>query len=98
MAHDLHDHTKWYNAIPDNCTTQIFQLQAMRSQPWKLAILLNGKADEMSYKKGNLATDGMPFDELKRRAYINPAAQAANDDPNFSARIRAGRPGFQPQR
>jgi hypothetical protein len=70
----------------------------MRSQPWKLAILLNGKADEMSYKKGNLATDGMPFDELKRRAYINPAAQAANDDPNFSARIRAGRPGFQPQR
>jgi hypothetical protein len=97
LANDLHDHPKWYNAITDNCTTQIFQLQAMRSQPWKLAILLNGKADEMSYKKGNLATDGMPFDELKRRAYINPAAQAANDDPNFSARIRAGRPGFAPQ-
>lgn len=98
LANDLHDHPKWYNAITDNCTTQIFQLQAMRSQPWKLAILLNGKADEMSYKKGNLATDGMPFDELKRRAYINPVAQAANDDPNFSVRIRAGRPGFQPQR
>ena len=98
LADDLHDHTKWYNAITDNCTTQIFQLQAMRSQPWKLAILLNGKADEMSYKKGNLATDGMPFDELKRRAYINPAAQTANDDPNFSARIRAGRPGFPLQR
>jgi hypothetical protein len=56
--------------------------------------MLNGKGDEMEYKKGNLATDGLPFDELKRRAYINPAAKAANDDPDFSARIRAGRPGF----
>lgn len=94
LANDLHDHPKWYNAITDNCTTQIFQLDAMRSQPWKLAILLNGKADEMAYKKGNLATDGLPFDELKRRAYINPAAKAANGDANFSARIREGRPGF----
>jgi len=97
LTNDLHDHPKWYNALTDNCTTQIFQLEAMRSQPWKLAILLNGKGDEMEYKKGNLATDGLPFDELKRRAYINPAAKAANDDPDFSARIRAGRPGFGQQ-
>jgi len=94
LANDLHDHPKWYNALTDNCTTQIFQLEAMRSQPWKLAILLNGKGDEMEYKKGNLVTDGLPFDELKVRAYINPTAQVANDDPDFSARIRAGRPGF----
>jgi hypothetical protein len=94
LTNDLHDHPKWYNAITDNCTTQIFQLESMRGQPFNLAILLNGKGDEMEYKKGNLATDGLPFDELKRRAYINPAAKAANDDPDFSARIRAGRPGF----
>jgi hypothetical protein len=94
LTNDLHDHPKWYNAISDNCTTQIFQLESMRSQPFNLAILLNGKGDEMEYKKGNLAADGLSFDELKRRAYINPAAKAANDDPDFSARIRAGRPGF----
>ncbi len=97
LTNDLHDHPKWYNAISDNCTTQIFQLKSMRSQPFNLAILLNGKGDEMEYKKGNLATDGLSFDELKRRAYINPAAKAANDDPDFSARIREGRPGFEQQ-
>ena len=96
LANDLHNHPSWYNALTDNCTTQIFQLEAMRSQPWKLAILLNGKGDEMEYKKGNLAADGLPFDELKVRAYINPAAEAADQDPDFSARIRANRPGFAP--
>ncbi|HZD49784.1 MAG TPA: DUF4105 domain-containing protein [Silvibacterium sp.] len=96
LANDLHNHPSWYNALTDNCTTQIFQLEAMRSQPWKLAILLNGKGDEMEYKKGNLAADGLPFDELKVRAYINPAAETADQDPDFSARIRANRPGFAP--
>jgi hypothetical protein len=48
----------------------------------------------MEYNQGNLATGFLPFDELKVRAYINPAAKAADDDPDFSARIRAGRPGF----
>ena len=95
LTNDLHDHPSWYNALTDNCTTQIFQLEAMRSKPWKLAILLNGKGDEMEYKKGNLASDGLFFDELKRRAYINPTAKEANNDPDFSARIRAGRPGFE---
>ena len=94
LANDLHDHPRWYNALTDNCTTQIFALKSMKSQPFKLAVLLNGKGDEMEYKMGNLATDGLPFDELKVRAYINPTAKAADDDPDFSARIRAGRPGF----
>ncbi len=97
LANDLHDHPRWYNALTDNCTTQIFALESMRTQPWKLAILLNGKGDEMEYRKGNLATGGLPFDELKLRAYINPTAKAADDDPDFSARIRAGRPGFATQ-
>jgi len=97
LANDLHDHPSWYNALTDNCTTQIFDLKAMEAQPFKLAILLNGKGDEMEYKLGNLATDGLPFDELKARAYINPAAEAADDDADFSARIRENRPGFAPQ-
>jgi hypothetical protein len=98
LTNDLHDHPKWYNAISHNCTTQIFDLKAMQSQPWKIAILLNGKADEMEYKLGNLAADGLSFNELKRRAYINPAAKAADNDPDFSERIREGRPGFGPSR
>ena len=97
LANDLHDHPSWYNALTDNCTTQIFDLKAMAAQPFKLAVLLNGKGDEMEYKLGNLATDGLSFNELKARAYINPAAKAADDDPDFSARIRENRPGFGAQ-
>jgi hypothetical protein len=65
----------------------------MKNQPHDWRILLNGKADEMEYEQGELAGD-LPFAELKKRAYINPAARAANEDPQFSARIRDGRPGF----
>ena len=94
LTNNLHAHPKWYNAVTDNCTTQIFALDAMSAQPRSWAILFNGKGDEMEYRLGNLATDGLSFDELKRRAYINPAAKAADQDPDFSERIRAGRPGF----
>jgi hypothetical protein len=94
LANDLHDHPRWYKALTDNCTTQIFALEAMKSQPFRLAVLLNGKGDEMEYRMGNLATDGLPFSELKTRAFINLAAQAADKDPDFSQRIRSGRSGF----
>lgn len=96
LTNALHDHPKWYNAVTHNCTTQIFDLKAMQGQPRSLAILFNGKADEMEYKLGHFVTDGLSFEELKRRAYINPAAKAADDNPDFSELIRVGRPGFVP--
>jgi hypothetical protein len=34
----------------------------------------------------------LPFEELKRRSRINAAAQAADQAPDFSRRIRAGLP------
>ena len=52
------------------------------------------KADELMFEKKAVATAGLPFAELKKRALINPAAQAANDTPDFSRRIRAGVPSF----
>jgi Domain of unknown function (DUF4105) len=94
LTNQLHDHPQWYNAITHNCTTEIFTLKSMKSQPYDWRILLNGKGDEMAYDKDLIVTAGLPFKELKQRAWINPAAQAANDDPDFSARIRANRPGF----
>jgi hypothetical protein len=53
---------------------------------------VNGKADEMLYERHQIKTGGLSFAELKRRSWINPAAQAANDDPNFSALIRTDLP------
>jgi hypothetical protein len=93
----IHDEPRWYNAITTNCTT------AIRSQhppgerlPWDWRILVNGKGDEMLYERKAIRTDGLPFDELKRRVHINAAAREANDAPDFSKIIRAGVPGMDP--
>jgi Domain of unknown function (DUF4105) len=93
LTNRLHEKPQWYNAVTHNCTTEIYTLDIMKGQPWDWRILFNGKADEMEYQRGELA-GGLPWKELKRRAYINPAAKAADDDPDFSARIRENRPGF----
>lgn len=91
----LHAHPRWYNAVATNCTTTIrTQHAAAERAPWDWRILLNGFMDKMLYEHGQLASDGLPFEELKTRAHINAAARAAGDAADFSARIRAGRPGF----
>jgi hypothetical protein len=92
---EMHGHPRWYNALTTNCTTSIrTQHAASLREPWDWRMLANGFADEMLYERGALAGDGLPFAELKKRAHINEAARAANDAPDFSERIRAGRPGF----
>ena len=93
FTNDLHNKPQWYNAITHNCTTEIYTFSTMKSQRWDWRILLNGKADKMEYDRGQLAGN-LPWPELKRRAYINPAARAADNDQDFSALIRKGRPGF----
>jgi hypothetical protein len=62
--------------------------------PWDWRILINGKGDEMLYERGMIKTDELPFAELKKRAHINPAAEAANNDPDFSKRIRKDHTGM----
>jgi uncharacterized integral membrane protein len=95
-ANRLHNHAEWYNAATDNCTTNV-ALHVRDAEngvlPMDWRILLNGKSDEMLYQQGYLAGD-LPYVKLKEEAHINAAARAANDDPNFSRRVREGRPGF----
>ena len=99
-ANKLHEHPEWFNALTSNCTTNIFaHIATVSGAPsnkisWDWRILLNGKGDEMEYERGNLAGN-LPFPELKRRALINAASQAADQAPDFSRRIREGRPGFE---
>jgi hypothetical protein len=100
-ANELRDKPEWYNALTDNCTTNVAghfrdvePREAKFLPSWDWREMLNGKADEMLYENGDLVTDGLSFAELKRRAHINEAAKAANDSPEFSQRVRAGRPGF----
>jgi len=97
-ANELHNKPEWYNAGTDNCTTNVavhFRDSQQSALPkWDWRILLNGKSDEMLYQDDDLATGGLSFTALKAQAHINDAARAADDAPDFSARVRAGRAGF----
>jgi Domain of unknown function (DUF4105) len=93
----LKDHPEWYNQLTRNCTTTLQKPLAAdvnNPQPWNYRYILNGTLDELLYERGRLVTGGLPFPELKQREHINAAAQAANQSPDFSALIRAGRIGF----
>jgi hypothetical protein len=91
----LHNKPYWYNAVVTNCTTGIrSQHPAAERMPWDWRLLVNGKADELMYERKTIETGSLPFVELKRRALINSAAQAANHAADFSTRIREGRPGM----
>lgn len=93
---DLHQRPRWYNALTTNCTTTIrTQRDPSQRAPWDWRMLANGKGDEMLFERGYLATGGLPFEELKKRALINPAAKALEPTEDFSAKLREGRPGFQ---
>lgn len=84
---------EWYNTLTTNCTTSIIRLMRITGghvrYNWK--ILLSGYTPQYAYELGALDTR-IPFDELKRRSYINPRAHAIGDDPDFSRKIREGLP------
>ncbi|HEY8154420.1 MAG TPA: DUF4105 domain-containing protein [Myxococcota bacterium] len=90
---ELRDHPAWYNSLTTNCTTNVLRHTKVNpgdhSYSWK--ILLSGYAPQYAYEHGRLDTS-LPFDELKRRSYINGPAQAADQAADFSQRIRADLP------
>jgi hypothetical protein len=93
----LNNHPEWYNEVTKNCTTTLNkQLAAVADnpQPWSYQFLLNGSLDELLYNRGRLVNGGLPFADLKQREHINAVARTANQSPDFSALIRAGRVGF----
>jgi hypothetical protein len=84
----------WYNALTYNCTTAIryHAKHVAEGRPLDWRVLANGRLDELGYEQGRIDTS-VPFPELKKRSDITEKAKAANDAPDFSARIRAGLPG-----
>jgi Domain of unknown function (DUF4105) len=92
---ELHRTPRWYNAITNNCTSAIRnQRAASERAPWDWRMLVNGFGDELLYERGAI-DNSLPFAELKRISHINPRAHAADDDPEFSQKIRAGLPGME---
>ena len=87
---ELHDKPAFYNTLLDNCTTAIWLNTRVNPGhlPFSWKILLSGYLPEYLYESEALATR-IPFDQLQRQAHINPVAQAADQSPDFSQRIRA---------
>ena len=86
----LRQHAQWYNTLTSNCTNSIWFLARLNPGhlPYSWKVLVSGHLPEYLYEQGKLDTS-IPFAELQRRAYINPLAQAADQAPDFSQRIRS---------
>jgi hypothetical protein len=89
----LAEKPEFYNALTTNCTTSILTHthvnQAGLPLSWK--VLLSGYVPQYLYERAAIDTS-LPFDELKRRSHVNAAAQAADQQSDFSQRIRVGLP------
>lgn len=94
---ELADRPEFYHLLSNNCTINIVRYAnaAGRAGRFDFRHLLNGLIDGYLYNSGRLDTT-LPFDEMRRRSRINEAAQAANQAPDFSERIRASLPTVHP--
>ena len=90
QINELHEKPVFYNTLLDNCTTAIWfnTLVNPGHLPFSWKILLSGYLPEYIYDSNGFSTR-LPFEELQRQAHINTAAQAADQSPDFSQRIRA---------
>ena len=90
---ELADRPEFYHLLSNSCTINIIRYAnaAGRAGRFDIRHLLNGLIDSYLYHSGRVDTT-LPFDELRRRSRVNEAAQAADDAPDFSERIRASLP------
>jgi Domain of unknown function (DUF4105) len=89
----LADQPEFYHLLSNSCTINIIRYAnaAGRKGRFDIRHVLNGLVDNYLYYSGRLDTS-LPFDELRRRSNIDQAAQAADNAPDFSDRIRASLP------
>ena len=92
-VNELAEHPEWYHLLSNSCTINIvrYMNRAGREGDLRMSHLLNGLFDGYLFSVGLLDTS-MPLTELRERSRITAAAKAAEDNPDFSARIRAGLP------
>jgi Domain of unknown function (DUF4105) len=90
---ELADRPEFYHLLSNSCTINIIRYAnaAGRAGRFDIRHLLNGLIDNYLYYSGRIDTT-LPFAELRRRSRINDAAQAADEAPDFSERIRASLP------
>ncbi len=93
----LREEPAFYNVITHNCTTSLYALLPAEDRGrWDWRVLVNGRLDELLWRRGVLASGQTwsDFDSFRELSRINQRAQEADDAPDFSERIRHGVPGF----
>ncbi len=87
----LKNKPEFYNTLTTNCTTTMWHNSLINpsniSFNWK--ILLSGYTAKYLYDKGLLENDGLSFEELQKRAYINGLVNDKEIDESYSLKIRA---------
>ena len=89
----LRERPEFYNTLTTNCTTAILMNARVTpdSLPLSWKVLVSGYTPEYVYSMGRM-DQSLPFPELQRRSLVNAAAQAADQAPDFSRRIRQALP------
>lgn len=94
VQNELSQDPQFYNIVNANCTTSIRnQVPEDQRAAFDIRMLVNGLLDHYFYEKGVIVSEGLSFDELRERSLISEVALEAHDDPEFSKRVREGRPG-----
>jgi hypothetical protein len=90
----LRERPEFYNTLTTNCTTAILMNTRVNpeSLPFSWKVLVSGYTPAYVYESGRIDRS-LPFEELQRCSLVKAAAQAADQAPDFSRRIRAGLPG-----
>jgi hypothetical protein len=89
-ANGLTARPEFYNAITNNCTTNVARHINRISPgrvPYSYRVLLPGYTDRLAYDLGLLDTNDS-FEGTKQRARANRLAYVYRDSPDFSAKIR----------
>ena len=92
-ANDVAKRPAFYATLDRNCTTEIFGAvrKVAPDLPVDWRVLASGYLPDYAYDQGLLDTR-LSLAELRRRGAIDDRAKAADTDPAFSTRIRAGIP------
>jgi len=90
---ELYNQPEFYHLLSNSCTINIvrYARAAGKTGTFDIRHFLNGFIDSYLYSRGIVDTT-LPFAELRRRSRINDAAEAADNAPDFSERIRAAVP------
>jgi hypothetical protein len=86
---ELASRPEFYHLLSNSCTINIVRYARLLGnlKDFDIRFWLNGYSDRGLYRAG-LLDSTLPFAQLRQRALINQLAQAADDAPDFSWRIR----------